>query len=116
MGELSDLFEKQYLLQKKIGVELAGLGDEQREHWTKENILAMHAELSELLDWTNWKHWKKTRVVYDEIRMKKIQFEIIDLLHFWLNLCIIWNLTPQNMIDVYNEKNKINHDRQNINY
>jgi len=116
MDRLSELFEKQYFLQKKICIDLTNLDNEAKEVWTKENILAMHAELSELLEWINWKHWKKTKVQYTSERIKEIQFEIIDLFHFLINLALIWELTPQKMFEIYNEKNKINYERQNTKY
>lgn len=120
---LTHLRNKQCDLQKRIQVgdvssyELmtsAHLPD--REKQSSWNILAMHAELSELLEWTNWKQHKKTRVVYDAKRLNEIHIELIDLLHYWMNLCIVWDLTPEDIIRIYEEKNKENHDRQKRGY
>jgi NTP pyrophosphatase (non-canonical NTP hydrolase) len=87
-----------------------------REKESSQFILAMHAELSELLEWTNWKQHKKTRVEYTPERLKEIRIELIDILHYWMNLCIIWDLTPENIVRIYEEKNKENHERQNKSY
>ena len=117
MKDLKDLYERQIELQKKIGSRIdLPLTKEEREHWTKENVLAIHAELTELLDWTNWKSWKKTKVEYTPTRILELQMEIIDILHFWLNLCIIWGMTPDVIMARYIEKNSINHKRQESGY
>ena len=87
-----------------------------KEKMSSWNILAMHAELSELLEWTNWKQHKKTRVEYTPERLKEIRIELIDILHYWMNLCIVWDLTPENIIRIYEEKNAENHERQNKSY
>ena len=116
MGDLKDLYEKQVKLQERIGCQLEFLTDQGKEKWTKENILAIHAELGELLEWINWKHWKKTKVEYTPERIMELQMEIIDIFHFWLNLCIIWGMTPDKIVGHYYEKNKINHERQNSGY
>jgi NTP pyrophosphatase (non-canonical NTP hydrolase) len=87
-----------------------------RERMSSWNILAMHAELSELLEWTNWKHHKKTRVEYTPDRLKEMHIELIDILHYWMNLCIIWDLSPEDIIKIYDEKNDENHNRQEKGY
>ncbi len=87
-----------------------------RERQSSHFILAMHAELSELLEWTNWKQHKKTRVAYDAKRLHEIHIELIDLLHYWMNLCIVWDLTPEEIVRIYEEKNKENHSRQERGY
>jgi len=87
-----------------------------REKISQWNILAMHAELSELLEWTNWKIHKKERVIYDDERIAEIHIELIDLLHYWMNLCIIWNLSPQEIVRIFKEKNDENNNRQNRGY
>jgi len=112
------IFNKQIELNKKIGNDLFKIREDiiEREKFTKEYVLAMHAELTEVLDWINWKSWKKTRVEYDEKRIKELQIELIDLLHFLVNLMILWEMTPMILEDLYLEKNKINHDRQDGGY
>jgi len=113
---IEDFFRRQQELQKKIGNDLGNLTFEDREKWTKEFVLAMHAELTEVLDWINWKHWKKTRVKYDAQRINEIQMEIIDLFHFLLNLCQIWGVSPIMFEALFLEKHKINMERQEKGY
>ena len=98
---LSELILKQKLFSERIGRPLTALTFKESEKLSKEYILAIIAESIELLDWMNWKIWKKERVEYDSLRIKEIQFELIDLLCFWANLCILWNLTPEKIIKTY---------------
>jgi len=113
---LYGIVKKQIELTKKIGINIQTEDILEREDLSKQMILAMHAELSELLEWTNWKHWKKTRVEYDDARLKEMHKELIDILHFWTNLTILWGLTPQMIVDIYEEKAKENLDRQDKGY
>lgn len=115
-NNLAELFDKQSKLQARINGGLDNLSIEDKERWTKETVLAMHSELTEVLDWISWKHWKKTKVEYTQERIKEIHFELIDLLHFWINLCLIWGLDSGKVMDIYGEKNSINHKRQDNGY
>ncbi len=118
MEFLKEIFEKQILLNKVIGNDLLIIKENQdeREKYTKEFTLAIHSEVSEMLNCINWKYWKETKIVYTNDNKLKLHTELIDILHFWVNLCILWNLTPEKLINLFNEKNKENHDRQNRGY
>lgn len=123
MDFLEQAFNKQIALQERIFVEdrtaadlMVSQNPLDRERISQWNILAAHAELSELLEWTNWKIHKKKRVIYDEQRLAEMHTELIDILHYWINLCIIWGLTPNNIIETFNKKNEVNHERQDSGY
>lgn len=128
MEFLKELQEKQKALLERLDVSVTGFDDRFRksnmakhwkdyvEKWHKEYILAMHAELSELLEWANWKHWKTEKVEYTDERINEIHIELIDILHFWTNLCIVWSLTPERIVELYREKNIENHKRQDKGY
>lgn len=115
-GDFKEIFDKQLALQEKVGCKVLNIDMKERERLTKEFILAMHAELSELLEWTNWKMWKKTKVDYTPERLSEIRFELIDILHFWVNLCLIWGIRPETVMNIYREKNTVNHKRQDEGY
>lgn len=118
MKFIKEIFEKQILLNKVIGhdLEIVKEVEESRDKYTKEFALAIHSEISEMLDWMNWKFWKKTKVDYTPERIKELHIELIDILHFWVNLCIIWDLTPEKLINLFEEKNKENFNRQERGY
>lgn len=67
-----------------------------------------------------WKYWKKDYSKYENIKFSDLsesdqlecKFEIIDILHFFLNMAISIGMTPQEMFNMYMSKNKENRDRQ----
>ncbi len=115
---LGEMFDKQVSLLRRLGIDVNRFKIDRKfcEKYTKEFVLAMHSELSELLDWVNWKHWKKTKVDYNRERVEEIHMEIIDLFHFLLDLCIVWNLDAGKVLELYMKKNKENFDRQERGY
>jgi len=64
-------------------------------------------EMVEIMDEIGWKWWRSPK----QPDKKRVHEEIIDLLHFVLELAVLWGMTPQTMYERYVEKNKINHDR-----
>lgn len=115
LGFLRVIFAKQLELNKKIGHDLLIIKEDviERDRFTKEYILASADELFEVLHEINWKIWRKQRKEVDE---KKIQEELIDVLHFWVNLAILWNMTPDILEETYLHKNAKNINRQDEKY
>ena len=67
----------------------------------------MH-EAVELQRTTNWKWWKSPSK-FDE---KEAREELIDIWHFVVQASLELNLTPDDIVEEYKKKNKINRDRQ----
>jgi hypothetical protein len=71
-----------------------------------------------------WKYWKKDYSKYAHIKFSDLsendqiecKFEIIDILHFFLNMAISIGMTPQEMFNMYMSKNQENRDRQTRGY
>lgn len=71
-----------------------------------------------------WKRWKKAHNTYDKIKFSDLskrdqlecKFEIIDILHFFMNYAISVGMTPEEMYNMYMSKNKENRDRQSRGY
>ena len=67
-----------------------------------------------------WKYWKKDFSQYENMKFSDLsesdklecKFEIIDMLHFFMNYAISIGMTPQEMYNMYMSKNKENRDRQ----
>jgi len=67
-----------------------------------------------------WKKWKSANEKYKNIKFKDLsnadqlecKFEIVDMLHFFLNYAISIGMTPQEMYNMYMSKNKHNRERQ----
>lgn len=90
---LDAIFEIQRQLQEEMArrgrlaaTELHHLDVAAATSQTKEWVLAIVAELGEILEWTNWKPWK-TRAE-DLPNIEELRIELIDVLHFILNLFI----------------------------
>jgi hypothetical protein len=67
-----------------------------------------------------WKYWKSDYSKYQNMKFSDLsesdqlecKFEIIDILHFFLNMATSIGMTPQEMFNMYMSKNQENRDRQ----
>lgn len=69
-------------------------------------------EAVELQRTTNWKWWK-TPVEFDMAEAKE---ELIDIWHFVVQASLELGLTPDDIVEEYRRKNKINRERQTNGY
>jgi len=69
-------------------------------------------EAVELQRTTNWKWWKNP-VPFNKDDAKE---ELIDIWHFVVQASLELNLTPEDILDEYKRKNKINRKRQRAGY
>ena len=79
------------------------------DEWVQKRCLALMSELGEVLDETNFKWWKNKK----EIDFPALKEELVDVLHFWVGMCIDAGMSAQDVFDIYYAKNKENFDRQN---
>ncbi len=79
-----------------------------REEWMQKEVLAMISELSEVLDEVNFKWWKNPKPV-DEASLKG---ELVDVLHFFVSMCLKSGMTAEELFSLYQAKNQENFDRQ----
>ena len=81
----------------------------------KNYIDAMMSECSELQDCLSWKHWYKEAKEGRQYQLQDIQnarVEVTDMLFFWVSICQILGLDPQDIYRLYEKKLGINHKRQ----
>lgn len=106
MDKLERIFEMQNLLdtdiREKRNLEFS------KEEWMQKEVLAMLSELSEVLDEVNFKWWKNKKPVNDEA----LQGELVDILHFFVSMCLHAGLSAETLYEKYMLKNKENFDRQ----
>jgi len=108
MDRLTRIFE----LQKAFNDELVarrGLENISMEKWIQMQTLATISELSELLDEVNFKWWKNPKPV-DRDALKE---ELVDILHFFVSMCLSAGMDAGELFDRYLNKNQENFDRQN---
>lgn len=110
LDRLGEMFELQGDLQRgTYGAHPADIVDAtERITFIKDMKLAADAELQEFLDETGWKPWATSRHVNEEAA----QGELVDVFHFFMNLCMAVNMTPDILFEKYKAKRTKNQKRQ----
>ena len=120
---LRELFQWQAELNKRSGFDAEGLRanfDAQvAGQWINNYLAAMSSEVEELRDCTFWKHWcAETRQGrrFELHDLQNARVEVIDMLFFWISLAQCVGLDAEDVFRLYQQKLKINHDRQSNGY
>lgn len=106
MDKLDMIFQLQQSLDEDIA-KRRGLSYS-KEEWMQKEVLAMLSELSEVLDEVNFKWWKNPRPLDDAA----LKGELVDVLHFFVSMCLKSGMSAEELFSLYREKNKENFDRQ----
>lgn len=80
--------------------------------YSKDMALAAIIEISEAMQNIHWKPWQKNKIENNE----KFKEELIDCLHFIINLCISRNINSTKLYYAFLKKNKENIKRQQNGY
>lgn len=103
------IFKRQYDLQRdSFGVDPAEMSDDERIEFIRSMTLALEDELHEALGEVGWKPWATSR----HVNRKAYIGELVDALHFWVNLCLAVGATADEVTDAYLEKANRNAKRQ----
>lgn len=81
----------------------------------KNYIDALASECHELQDCLSWKHWYKEAKQGRQYQLQDLQnarVEAVDILFFWISICQILGLEPEDVYRLYASKLGINHRRQ----
>ncbi len=84
----------------------------------KNYIDAMVSECHELQECLSWKHWYKEAKQGRQYELQDVQnarVEATDMLFFWISICQILGLAPDDIYRLYEKKLGINHTRQDEN-
>lgn len=119
--KLEEIFNIQKQLQEKtMGYSFDNMTSQERANYIKSMILWQTDETHEALHELPYaKEWSKKYDKSDynhEKQWKLFKEEMIDSLHFFINIMIAAGFTPQEIYDMYIEKNKENIDRQKRGY
>jgi dimeric dUTPase (all-alpha-NTP-PPase superfamily) len=111
---LQEMLDAQRSLQELInGYTLESQTDEQRIANIKENVLALSAELfGEVLGEIGWKSWATSR----HINREPLKKELVDVLHFFMNLVLYAGMTADELYEGYRKKRAVNERRQRDGY
>jgi dimeric dUTPase (all-alpha-NTP-PPase superfamily) len=105
--KLESIFALQQSFDREV-VEKRGLKGITADVWLQRETLALLSELAELLDETNFKWWKNPK----ELNYENIKGELIDILHFFVSMCLKTGMDADEVYARYIEKNKENFLRQ----
>jgi dimeric dUTPase (all-alpha-NTP-PPase superfamily) len=117
---LEIIFGYQNKLQERLGTwDKVDSSPQLRQQFINQMVLAMQEETIEIMRETAYKNpefvpfgWKKTQIGDPD----KFKEELVDQLHFFVNLCIVANMGPAELLSRYLAKNAINHTRQDSGY
>ncbi len=107
MDRLEEMLAIQKALNDRIR-EKRGLSGIDKTVWLQRYTLAMLSEMAELLDEVNFKWWKNPKPV-NEAALKE---ELVDILHFFLSMCIAAGMDAEEIHRIYLTKNRENFARQ----
>ena len=81
----------------------------------KNYLDALAAECHELQECLSWKHWyaeAKEGRQYELQDIQNARVEATDMLFFWISICQLLGMEPQDVYRLYEKKLGINHLRQ----
>lgn len=107
MDKLDTIFAMQQKLNEDI-IARRGLQDIPDEVWIQRQTLAMLSEMAELLDEVNFKWWKNPKPV----DAGRVRDELVDILHFFVSMCLRSGMDAQELYERYLSKNEENFKRQ----
>ena len=117
---LKEIMDKQLELQTRLGTDFANLNEEERAKFMRDHRGYMEDEIAEALyEMPNYKMWKDYSNMDEEARniaWAKVRMELIDALHFFVNLLLCAGMTAEEVHYMYMAKNKENHRRQDAGY
>jgi len=109
MSDLHEAFVAQYVLQREsFHTDPKNLSDQERAEWIRWNMLALHDELHEALTEVGWKPWATSH----HLNREAYKGELVDAFHFFINLCLVANISAKELLDGYFAKRARNAQRQ----
>ncbi|MHB0939311.1 MAG: dUTPase [Armatimonadota bacterium] len=109
---LDTLFEMQDSLNRRIGVDVHNMTDEDRVKWVLNYCRAMSQEIAELTDSVPWKWWAK----YQQFDKQNCCVEVVDMLHFLISMAEVLGMSADDVFNAYVKKNEVNFQRQDSGY
>lgn len=120
MDMLQAIMEKQLELQTRLGTNFTTMSDEDRATFMRNHRGYLADEVAEALyEMPNYKLWKDYSNMSPEARniaWQKVRMELVDSLHFFINLLLCAGFTAEELYEMYMVKNAENHRRQDAGY
>lgn len=107
------IFKRQRELQQdSFGIAPHLLAEEERMEYIRSMTLGLIAELNEALQESGWKPWQSSNHLWEEAFGK----ELVDALHFLVNLFLVANWNADKVENAYFAKAEVNRQRQKDGY
>lgn len=120
MDMLNAIMTMQNDLQDRLGIYFGSMQDEERAEFMRNHRGYLEDELAEALyEMPYYKTWKNYRDMSEEDReaaWQKVRMELVDSLHFFMNLLLCAGFTAEDLYSMYCAKNAENHRRQDAGY
>lgn len=107
---LKSIIDRQKKFQTNF-FDIDSLSNEDKLKWTKEFVLCLHQELSEVMNSIDWKSYHTYDKTYSVDNTKE---ELVDCFKFLLNLMILWNMDENELVKLFNTKSDIVEQRLKI--
>src|SRR5687768_5592578 len=105
---LTEIDTRQFKIQESLGFNPDDMITEEKIYYAKDQTLALLSEVHEALDEIGWKSWATSR----HFNRDAFVGELVDALHFLMNLFIIAECPPHEIFSKYIAKNEKNIARQ----
>lgn len=109
---LMDIMVRQASFQASLGQNFPTMPQNEKIQFIKDMVIALTDELHEALGEVGWKPWATSRHINEE----EFKGELIDALHFLMNLCLVVGMGPHEVWQKYVAKNERNFARQREGY
>lgn len=120
MNQLQKVLDTQTELQNRLGNNIKKMTEQQKTAYVKNNVFFVTEELHEMTRELPYvKEWKDySQLSGEDIARRKelAQEEFIDVFTFLMNIALTLELTADEIYDLYFQKNKVNHERQDNGY
>jgi dimeric dUTPase (all-alpha-NTP-PPase superfamily) len=114
MSDFSRMMSRQLELQRdSFGLDPLAMEGEELAEFVRWNVLALEDELHEALDEVRWKPWASDTGFIDRDAFVK---ELVDAMHFLMNLMLVANASPEEIYNRYFAKAGVNQARQEAGY
>lgn len=111
--DLHEAFVAQYVLQREAyKTDPRNLSPTERAEWVRWNMLALMDELHEAMGEVGWKPWATSR----HLNREAYKGELVDAFHFFINLCLVADISADELIAGYFTKRERNSTRQRNGY
>lgn len=117
---LTTIMNKQREFQERLGFKFSEMTEQERAEFMRNHRGYLEDELAEALyempGYKTWKDYSGMSTEAKEIAWQKVRMELVDALHFFVNLLLCAGFTADEVLNMYLMKNAENNRRQDVGY